>query len=528
MKIRNLWVMAATFVCGALMCVSAQARVCFLPDGDCEKDSAAFQDYGNPYDLCNGFDKSSSSDCSPLGFEQCKFDNKYKCCDDDFVDACDSSARVVEKCGNFYKCECPAEYKYDKENCANPKEPSGDSCALYKMTASGKTQYSTKYKECKCNRSVYPYTKEGCSPKKPDENEKCCEGSTCYYKACKCGSEYECTVSRCPTYGLALAVKEGSSCTMDGITKYKAVGGNCCCDECENGFPYYTSDEAEAAGATDKESCCNGARYRAKDCKPNYVLINGQCVTGTCEHRFKKYAQDKKEKGEWKDVPYIFKAKDGKNVLYDVDDHFISPSAVDKAKVAVVTEDETRIYAGGELKPLEKEKEYVGYIQEEGDNPDTVCERSGYDSGKAVDKNNCVDNSPSCAECTRQYKRRQTNQSGWGGTRINKLYSIQAYFTEVQELSLPEGFENCDGKVTLSTDDNGYITVGIFQPEGGKYLTGNKICDQFFAAYGVKIENANGGTICSGYDIEGTVIKEKCYNELYSGTTQECTYDADS
>ncbi|HCU58668.1 MAG TPA: hypothetical protein DIC64_01665 [Alphaproteobacteria bacterium] len=183
---RKIWVFA---LLGLLITTSAKAKVCFLPgifggDENCLTDSQ--------YAECEGFEQTTPC---PAGQEQvtCTKGNKvfYHCyCRADTYNLVDHPEYRCKK-GYTTECGCSAE----NLECAPEYVYKGDGrghCAEYANTdgigACVLPNGEVFYKDCECNKDMFPYSCRDTGFKRPIENEKKCKdphGAELYSK-CEC------------------------------------------------------------------------------------------------------------------------------------------------------------------------------------------------------------------------------------------------------------------------------------------------------------------------------------------------------
>lgn len=267
MKTHNfcMFLLTALF-CGALFCVPANAKVCFVGDEECGTGS----DFSpmTPPDTSNlciqeGYTAEASS-CANVG-AVCPYDASYvKCCSTEYAyQACvypletvNKADGSVDKCGSLYKCQCPSEYGVTSEYAKNNNcQPGGGYCMLNNGTTD-----QVKYKTCTCDSAVYTdenscrnNQSEGgtCTNDKGQVRKKCycdrtkypyasCEygnkGTVCldsninreYYSACKSARE-RCLEENYIAENLTQCPQGSSACTSTVSDKkyYCALGDGC-------------------------------------------------------------------------------------------------------------------------------------------------------------------------------------------------------------------------------------------------------------------------------------------------------------
>lgn len=270
MKTHNFCMfMLTAFFCGALFCVPANAKVCFVGDEDC----GAGSDFSSmtPPDTVNlciqeKYDTKASA-CANIG-GVCPYDANYvRCCPSEYAyQACVypletvtkmvDGKPAVDKCGSLYKCQCPSEYGVTSEYAQkNNCQPGGGYCLLNDGTTD-----QVKYKTCTCDSAVYTdedscknnqSEEASCTNEKGDVRKKCycdrtiypyasCEygnkGTVCldsninreYYSACKSARE-RCLEENYVAENLTQCPQGESACTstISGRKYYCALGDGC-------------------------------------------------------------------------------------------------------------------------------------------------------------------------------------------------------------------------------------------------------------------------------------------------------------
>ena len=234
MKTHNfcMFVLTALF-CGALFCVPANAKVCFVGDEDCGTGSA-FSPMTPP---------DTSSQCSQEGYTTkasacnnigavCPYDASYvKCCSAEYAyQACVypletvtkvvAGKNVIDKCGSLYNCQCNSEYKTPGQwNVSEKKcQPGGGIC----IKNNEDTVY---YNKCVCDSNYFPYTecKDGMTA-----SESCTDSDGVTHYNCQCPVGYRTCV-----YGGAPGAK---TCKQGGTILYSSCKS--AEDECTNAGYY--------------------------------------------------------------------------------------------------------------------------------------------------------------------------------------------------------------------------------------------------------------------------------------------------
>lgn len=262
---KSIYFLFTACLCGVFFCFSAEAKVCFLGDTDCNQ-GVRFDNYVelDTKSMCAPEYTTLYNECNNIG-GVCPYDNQYvKCCGMEYAyQACISpleNARKadgsIDKCGNLYRCQCPEEYKIsstyaqqnsclggggycilnDGENdliyyknctCDRTNYPDKESCKNNQTeSASCKDDQENIYKKCYCDRGVFPYS----SCEYGNKGKVCIDSSSqrAYYEECKSARE-KCleenfiaeTLSQCP---------QGSSGCVSEITGnsyYCTLGDGC-------------------------------------------------------------------------------------------------------------------------------------------------------------------------------------------------------------------------------------------------------------------------------------------------------------
>ena len=186
--------MLAALFCGAFICTSANAKVCFVGDDNCAEGTTFEPDKEHkPENLCSdsGY-KELAEQCKEDGKvigAVCPYDARYViCCGKEYayqsclypLEGVPSDGGGFEKCGSLYMCKCPAEYKIDDEYAKNNNcRPGGGYCLLNNGTSD-----TVSYKTCTCDRSVF--TDAGNCLNNQTEDETCKDGDNNVYKKCYC------------------------------------------------------------------------------------------------------------------------------------------------------------------------------------------------------------------------------------------------------------------------------------------------------------------------------------------------------
>lgn len=240
--------------CCSFMATNANATVCFAADGGSCGGTSSFSDYTDPNeettDQCTqiGYDTSATECISKPGMQiggYCPYNNtQVKCCTLDYVyNSCvypfvlgDAPA----KCGSKLRCKCdPDTYKFSTvasctaKNFANSM-PGGASCTYVKsvQAATGNVENELVFKDCVCDRGIYPYTEADCNN---GGNNAEATGATCrssikdadgydtYYAACKCDTDkFPYTNDSCEFGGDTTG--DHAHCVQAGIWFFR----NCC------------------------------------------------------------------------------------------------------------------------------------------------------------------------------------------------------------------------------------------------------------------------------------------------------------
>ena len=317
MKTHNFCMfMLTAFFCGALFCVHANAKVCFVGDEDCGAGGSFDEDYSDPNGdgkICTAEGYISITECEAdpsryiAGY--CPYNSSYvMCCGKDYIySKCVYPLVTADKCGNKYKCVCDEEkYPYTQKNattCINAKtnteyvnsRASGASC-VYNTYNGSQSVMNAFFTKCECDRGLYPKTEEECTKDGNSVSDKACTDSdgNKYYSSCLCGEEYDEIASDC-AYGIDVSAP---MCQEGDVLRVKD-----CCDCPSSVYPFTDFNDVNPENPdspvasyidcrSDKKCSRGGSRYKALSCKKGYTVSNGRCVPKPCAELVTEYLAD--------------------------------------------------------------------------------------------------------------------------------------------------------------------------------------------------------------------------------------------
>ncbi len=316
-----------TYIVAALLIVAcslwfyhANAKVCFLPDGECgdsrNETPVPPEDDGSET-CCNpngslidprywnyvGLGEWKLGDagkcvtkrqCDIDGWKSistCPANNKYThCCPPEFVlTECPAPSTIKSECGRYVTCKCSeSKYKYYRNDGGQCTDGThiyenatiyNDSCSVKNYDEEEEDwETVTRYAKCTCDSELYP---SDIIPEDCTTYETCTASDGSHHYRCTATCNYTKTQSNCQGGMLC-----GNRCTLGEITFYET----CRMDSCGDRTVYENKNSVQHADTWGEcHSDCDTVKYYPTKCENGYALSNGTCIQKSCKLAIENY-----------------------------------------------------------------------------------------------------------------------------------------------------------------------------------------------------------------------------------------------